>query len=86
MRVNVSITKKNLQLIYNYCIDTGIKRITFLTRSALKVVEAYTLGQKLERRFKEAKKLKKILDKRDQKVADHYDSFNPVPKPKKGKR
>ncbi len=41
MRISVSITKEDLQLIDDHCKSTGIKRSTFLTRSALKELVAH---------------------------------------------
>ena len=38
MRINISISPEDLHLIDDYCKATGIKRSTFLTRSALKEV------------------------------------------------
>jgi len=38
MIICVSITKEDLRLVDDYCMTTGLKRSTFLTRSALKEV------------------------------------------------
>ena len=38
MRINISIPKEDLELIDQYCFSTGMKRSTFLTRSALKEI------------------------------------------------
>ena len=38
MRINISIPKESLELIDQWCFATGMKRSTFLTRSALKEI------------------------------------------------
>ncbi len=41
MRISVSITKEDLQLIDDHCKSMGIWRSAFLTRSALKELVAH---------------------------------------------
>ncbi len=40
MIVSVSVSKENLQIIDDYCKSVGLKRSTFLTRSAIKEIKS----------------------------------------------
>ena len=81
MRINVSITKEDLQLIDDYCTSTGIKRSTFFTRSALKEVGVHK--KDIDAIYSKANDRTNFPTSKPKKKEPVH--FNPVPKPKKKK-
>ena len=81
MRINISITTEDLQLIDDYCNSTGIKRSTFLTRSALKEVGVHE--KDIEHGYPKESEVSEI-EKEVEKIIPRppITHLYPVPKPK----
>ena len=84
MIISVSVSKEDLHLIDEYCELIGIPRSTFFIRSALKEVGVHSTDINATYPKAEEPNVRKKVKPSVRKKEPAY--FNPVPKPKKGKK